>query len=145
MAVKEASGDLVQMGDVIKRVEKKDFSVLSGDDNLSLELIKMGGDGVVSVASNLFPHQMHKMISYALNGDFENAEKYNSWFSEFFKVCFIETNPIPIKTAMANMGFCKEIFRLPLCTADDDHKKVLTECVERMMKDIKEGKIDGIN
>ena len=122
VAVKEASGDLVQMEDVIKR----------------------GGNGVVSVASNLFPLQMKKMISSALSGDLESAEKYNSWFAEFFKVCFIETNPIPIKTAMAAMGFCKDIFRLPLCNPDDDHKKLIVECVNRMMNDIKEGK-DGNN
>ena len=144
VAVKEASGDLVQMEDVIKRVDKKGFSVLSGDDNLSIELIKRGGNGVVSVASNLFPLQMKKMISSALSGDLESAEKYNSWFAEFFKVCFIETNPIPIKTAMAAMGFCKDIFRLPLCNPDDDHKKLIVECVNRMMNDIKEGK-DGNN
>lgn len=132
-AVKEASGDLKQMGEVIKG-RRNGFSVLSGDDNLSLDLIKMGGDGVISVASNLFPKEMSEMISAALDKDLAKAEKINSWFSEFFKVCFIETNPIPIKTAMAYKGYCKELFRLPLCTLEkDEHRQSLISCIDRMI------------
>ncbi|HAL18031.1 MAG TPA: 4-hydroxy-tetrahydrodipicolinate synthase, partial [Spirochaetaceae bacterium] len=135
VAVKEASGDLSQMGNVI-RGRKAGFFVLSGDDNLSLELIKMHGDGVISVASNLFPAEMTQMVSAALSGDFVKAEKINSWFAEFFKVCFIETNPIPIKTAMAYKGFCKEIFRLPLCSLEnEEHRKSLISCIDRMIKE----------
>ena len=135
VAVKEASGDLNQMGNVI-RGRKPGFFVLSGDDNLSLELIKMHGDGVISVASNLFPAEMAQMVSAALSGDFAKAEKINSWFAEFFKVCFIETNPIPIKTAMAYKGFCKEIFRLPLCSLEkEEHRKSLISCIDKMIKE----------
>ncbi len=143
IAVKEASGDLEQMERVISS-KKKDFSVLSGDDNLSLPLIKKGGDGVISVASNLFPREMSRMIHLALDGHFEEAEKINSWFSQFFKVCFIETNPIPIKTAMAHFGFVNEIFRLPLCSLEkEEHRKLLFETIDSMMEDIKAGKING--
>ena len=141
VAVKEASGSLDQMSSVISTTEDE-FSVLSGDDNLTLDLIRRGGDGVISVASNLFPSEMVKMTHAALNGDFETAEKYNAWFSEFFKVCFAETNPIPIKTAMAKAGYCKEIFRLPLCTLEkEEHREHLFSVIDRMLEDKKEGRI----
>ena len=141
VAVKEASGSLDQMSDVISNTGEA-FSVLSGDDNLSLELIKRGGDGVISVASNLFPHEMARMTHAALDGNFEEAEKLNSWFEEFFKVCFVETNPIPIKTAMAKEGYCKEIFRLPLCTLEnEEHRARLYSVIDRMKKEKAEGKI----
>ena len=141
VAVKEASGSLDQMSCVISSTENE-FSVLSGDDNLTLDLIKRGGDGVISVASNLFPSEMVKMTHAALSGDFETAEKYNKWFSDFFKVCFVETNPIPIKTAMAKAGYCKEIFRLPLCTLEkEEHRTHLFSVIDRMMDDKKEGRI----
>ena len=141
VAVKEASGSIDQMSSVISTTEE-DFSVLSGDDNLTLDLIRKGGDGVISVASNLFPTEMVKMTHAALSGDYETAEKYNAWFSEFFKVCFVETNPIPIKTAMAKAGYCKEIFRLPLCTLEkEEHRPHLFGVIDRMMEDKKEGRI----
>ena len=141
VAVKEASGSIDQMSSVISTTEE-DFSVLSGDDNLTLDLIRKGGDGVISVASNLFPSEMVKMTHAALSGDYETAEKYNAWFSEFFKVCFVETNPIPIKTAMAKAGYCKEIFRLPLCTLEkEEHRTHLFGVIDRMMEDKKEGRI----
>ena len=128
VAVKEASGSLDQ--------------ILSGDDNLSLDLIKRGGDGVISVASNLFPAEMAKMVHLALEGKIEEAEKINAWFSEFFKVCFVETNPIPIKTAMAKEGYVKEIFRLPLCSLEkEEHRNSLYSIIDRMKEDIREGRI----
>lgn len=141
IAVKEASGNLEQMKDVIDRSSDR-LSVLSGDDNLSLELIKMGGDGVISVASNLFPKEMTRMIHSALEGRMLEAEKLNTWFSAFFKVCFVETNPIPIKTAMADFGYCREIFRLPLCTLEkEEHRKVLLDTIHKMKDDIENGRI----
>ena len=140
VAVKEASGSLEQMCSVIEG-RKNGFSVLSGDDNLSLDLIRNGGDGVISVASNLFPKQMHAMIQAALDGNWHEAERLNQWFSEFFRDCFIETNPIPIKTAMAHCGHCKELFRLPLCSLEkEEHRTKLLSTVDRMMSDIKEGR-----
>lgn len=141
VAVKEASGDMHQMCDVIAS-KKKGFSVLSGDDNLSLELIKNGGDGVISVASNIFPREMTEMIHAALDGNFEKADRLNAWFADFFKVCFIETNPIPIKTAMAYAGHCKEIFRLPICSLEkEEHRNALLSIVDKMLSDIREGRI----
>lgn len=138
-AVKEASGDVNQMIDVIKR-SPEDFTVLSGDDNLSLELIKNGGDGVISVASNLFPKTMIEMVHSALSGDWEKAESVETLLAPFFKTCFIETNPIPIKTAMAHYGHCKEIFRLPMCPLEkEEHREALIESTDRIFESVKKG------
>ncbi len=141
VAVKEASGSLEQMRAVISSTDD-DFMVLSGDDNLALDLLRMGGDGVVSVASNLFPAEMVRMIHAALESRWDEAERLGAWFSDFFSACFIETNPIPIKTAMARMGWCRESFRLPMCTLEsEEHRAMLFQIVDRMAEDSKEGRI----
>jgi len=125
IAVKEASGNLQQMKDVIAR-SPEDFSVLSGDDNLSLDLIEAGGDGVISVASNLLPSQMRSMIHAALDGNFTEARGWEKNLAPFFAACFCETNPIPIKTALAAYGWCLEQFRLPMCSLEDEqHRKLI--------------------
>ncbi len=123
--VKEASGDINQIKEVISR-KRKDFSVLSGDDSLTLDLIKAGGDGVISVSSNLVPDRIVAMVSAALSGDITEAEKRESELRELFKILFVETNPIPVKTAMAMAGQCSEVFRLPMCslTNDEDREKI---------------------
>lgn len=132
IAVKEASGSLDQMKQVIGR-NLDGFSVLSGDDNLSLDLIEAGGDGVISVASNLLPGMMSEMIHQALSGDQAGARAINDRLQDFFKACFLETNPIPIKTAMARYGWCMESFRLPLCTLEsEEHRTVLYEVLDAM-------------
>jgi 4-hydroxy-tetrahydrodipicolinate synthase len=129
-AVKEASGDLDQMKDVIAQ-SPDDFSVLSGDDNITLDLIKAGGDGVVSVASNMIPDKMVAMVNAALDGNFEEAEKINNSLAEFFKGEFIETNPIPIKAALAMQGKIQEAYRLPMCEMAAENKKTWREILEK--------------
>ena len=141
VAVKEASGSLDQMEEVIRTTDEN-FMVLSGDDNLALDLIRRGGDGVISVASNLFPHEMARMIHSALDGQWQEAERLGEWFAPFFSACFIETNPIPIKTAMAHMSWCRESFRLPLCTLEkEEHRQRLIDIVSRMAEEIEGGLI----
>lgn len=130
VAVKEASGDLNQMKEVIQSAPD-DFSVLCGDDGLTLELIKMGGHGVVSVAANALPKEMSQFVQHALDGDMETAEKEHEYLSEFFNKEFMETNPQPIKTALAMMGRCEEIFRLPMCTMSESNKEILREMMRR--------------
>lgn len=123
IAVKEASGDLAQMKAVIAR-SPGHFCVLSGDDNMAVDLVEAGGDGVISVASNLIPAQMVSMIHAALDGKIADARGWERNLSPFFASCFCETNPIPIKTAMAAYGWCKEEFRLPMCTLEkEEHRK----------------------
>ncbi|MFC1704931.1 4-hydroxy-tetrahydrodipicolinate synthase [Nanoarchaeota archaeon] len=120
-AVKEASGNLDQMKDVIAN-KPETFSVLSGDDGITLDLIKAGGQGVVSVASNMVPDRMVAMVSAALNGNMEEAEKLDQELQPFFEGEFMETNPIPIKLALAWKGMCQEAYRLPMCEMSDANK-----------------------
>lgn len=140
-AVKEASGNLEQMSDVISR-SPQNFTVFSGDDNLTLELIKRGGDGVISVASNLFPFEMAELTHAALDHDYEKAEKYNEILAPFFKACFLETNPIPIKSAMAHYGHCQEIFRLPMCPLESaSHREELIAACQSVIAAREKGDI----
>ncbi len=126
VGVKEASGDLVQIKEVINSVPK-DFSVLSGDDNLTLEVINLGGHGVISVASNIVPIEMLSLTNFALNGDLESALRVHFSLAPLFGVEFIETNPIPIKFMLSKKGFCKEVYRLPMCELRPESKtKVLS-------------------
>ena len=130
--VKEASGDLNQMKDVIAK-RPKGFSVLSGDDNMTLDLIKSGGDGVISVAANVVPDRMVAMVKAALDGNFEEAEKLNNALAPLFAAEFIETNPIPIKCMLALKGMCKETYRLPMCELRPENK----EKVKKVLQDLK--------
>jgi 4-hydroxy-tetrahydrodipicolinate synthase len=132
IAVKEASGNLDQMKDVIAN-RKEDFSVLSGDDNMTLDLIEAGGDGIISVAANIVPDKMVEMVHTALDGDIEKAREMEKELAELFKVEFIETNPIPIKTAASMMGYCEEVFRLPMCKFEkEEHREELKKVIEKL-------------
>lgn len=123
-AVKEASGDINQIRDVIKQ-SPDNFCVLSGDDGIVLDLIKSGGDGVISVASNMIPKEMSEFVSYALKKDMKNAEAFDKKLQPFFKAEFIETNPIPIKAALAMQGKIEEVYRLPLCEMGSKNREEL--------------------
>ncbi len=112
-AVKEASGSISQMMDVIDQIPK--LTALSGDDNMTLPLMAAGGKGVISVVSNLLPRMVSDMVGFALNGDFESARKLHYMLMPIFKGAFIETNPVPIKTAMRLAGMPAGRCRLPLC------------------------------
>ncbi|MFA6064336.1 MAG: 4-hydroxy-tetrahydrodipicolinate synthase [archaeon] len=131
VAVKEASGDLNQIKDVIAK--KPDyFCVLSGDDALTLDVIKAGGDGIISVVSNVIPKEVVELTSVALKGNYSLAEKLNEKLMPFFKMAFIETNPIPIKAMAVMKGMCKEIYRLPICELRPENRKK----VEQLMKEM---------
>lgn len=119
IAVKEASGDLGQMMDVIDS-KPKDFVVLSGDDNMAVPLTLMGGAGVISVASNIIPRYMCEMIGAARKGNVEKARTMHFELLPLFKGIFLETNPIPVKSCLAQMGLLKPVWRLPLCPPSDD-------------------------
>ncbi len=125
VGVKEASGSLEQMKNLIS-LRHDEFVVLCGDDNMTVDLIEAGGNGVVSVAANLIPRQMKEMVHEAIDGNIEQARGLENRLMPFFRACFIETNPIPIKTAMAMKGWCQESFRLPMCTlACKEHYDVI--------------------
>lgn len=113
VGVKEASGNISQMATILAAVPK-DFAVLSGDDGITLPLMALGGRGMISVASNEIPAEMAHIAKLANANDFAAArELHNRWFP-LMEVNFIETNPIPVKSALALMGLCEPVFRLPL-------------------------------
>ncbi|MDR1107085.1 MAG: 4-hydroxy-tetrahydrodipicolinate synthase [Treponema sp.] len=129
--VKEASGDLTQMGDVIREVKfplkakGKDFAVLSGDDAFTLPLAALGGDGVISVISNLVPAKVAALSRAALSGNFDEARRLHYELLPLIKAAFIETNPVPIKTAMGWAGLPSGPVRLPLGKLDPKNEAPL--------------------
>ena len=129
VAVKEASGDINQMQDVLNTLPKE-FDVLSGDDNMTFPLMKLGGKGVISVASNIIPNEIHNLAEYALKGDFKKAEELHNKLMPLFKGIFIETNPTPIKAALAMKGMIKESYRLPMCEMQPENKIKLKEILQ---------------
>jgi 4-hydroxy-tetrahydrodipicolinate synthase len=122
--VKEASGSLDQMSQVIGACGPR-FVVLSGDDNLTLPLMAVGGRGVISVVANLLPRETSDMVHAALEGDFKRAREQHHRLFPVFKAAFMETNPIPIKEAMAMAGMIEPEFRLPMCRMSDANRERL--------------------
>jgi 4-hydroxy-tetrahydrodipicolinate synthase len=114
VGVKEASGSLDQMTQVILACGP-DFSVLSGDDNLTLPLMSVGGRGVISVIANFVPRETAEMTHAALAGDWKLARELHLKLFPLSRAAFMETNPIPVKEAMAMMGMLEPEFRLPMC------------------------------
>jgi 4-hydroxy-tetrahydrodipicolinate synthase len=113
IAVKEASGNMTQMAEICGSVPD-DFIVLSGDDALTLPLMAIGGRGIISVASNEIPAEMSRMVELAERGDFAGARALHTTLLPLLMVNFIESNPIPVKSAMASMGLLEEVYRLPM-------------------------------
>lgn len=113
VAVKEASGNIQQMVEICRAVPD-DFLVLSGDDALTLPLMAVGGRGLISVASNEIPAEMVKMVEAAERGDYLAARHVHSRILPLMLGNFVESNPGPVKFAMAAMGLCEEVFRLPM-------------------------------
>jgi 4-hydroxy-tetrahydrodipicolinate synthase len=113
VGVKEASGNITQMAEICGSVPD-DFIVLSGDDALTLPLMAIGGRGVISVASNEIPSEMSRMVELAEDGDFTGARALHKRLLPLLMVNFIESNPIPVKSAMASMGLLDEVYRLPM-------------------------------
>jgi 4-hydroxy-tetrahydrodipicolinate synthase len=113
VGVKEASGNMGQICDIARSVPD-DFILLSGDDALTLPIMSVGGHGVISVASNGLPAEMARMVELAEAGDFAGARLLHNTLMPFMTVNFVESNPIPIKAAMAMMGLLEDRYRLPL-------------------------------
>lgn len=132
VGVKEASGDLEQIKSVCEQ-RPDNFVVLSGDDNITFQIIKdYSADGVISVTSNIVPEKMIEMVNKTLNGEIEEAEKINKELEPLFKNLFIETNPIPVKYAAYEMGLCENIYRLPMCEIGEEHGKQVKDLLKEM-------------
>jgi 4-hydroxy-tetrahydrodipicolinate synthase len=122
--VKEASGSLDQMSQVIAACGPG-FSVLSGDDNITLPLMAIGGHGVISVIANILPRETADMVHAALEGDIKRARELHYRLFPMARAAFLETNPIPIKEAMAMAGMLEPEFRLPMCRMSDANRETL--------------------
>jgi 4-hydroxy-tetrahydrodipicolinate synthase len=130
IGIKEASGSITQQMEVL-HVVPPNFRVLSGDDAFTFPLMALGGAGVISVVSNEIPRQMTNLTHLLLEGKYDEARKLNASLLPLMQVNFIETNPIPVKAALAMMGKIKEVYRLPMCAMKPENRakleKVLAE------------------
>ena len=113
VAVKEASGNIAQMANVLHEVPAS-FTVLSGDDAVTIPLMALGGRGIISVVANQIPGEMTQLAQACLRGDFETARKIQARYLPLMNVNFVESNPIPVKAAMALMGLLEPVYRLPM-------------------------------
>lgn len=128
VGIKEASGNLSQMSDVIAACGDR-FVVLSGDDALTLPLMAVGGKGVISVTANVAPSETAEMVSAALKGDWDRARRTHYRLLPLSNAMFLETNPIPVKAALAMMGRCADELRLPLTTISEGPKAQLRQAM----------------
>ncbi|KAA6347282.1 4-hydroxy-tetrahydrodipicolinate synthase [termite gut metagenome] len=130
IAIKEASGNITQMDDIIKN-KPADFNVISGDDGITFPLITLGAIGVISVIGNAFPREFSRMTRLALQGDFANALTIHHKFTELFNLLFIDGNPAGVKSMLSAMGMIENKLRLPLVptriTTFEAIRKVLNE------------------
>ena len=113
VAIKEASGNITQMDDIIKN-KPKDFMVISGDDGITFPLITLGAVGVISVLGNAFPREFSRMVRLALEGDYANALLIHHKFTELFELLFVDGNPAGVKSILSSMGYIRNRLRLPL-------------------------------
>lgn len=113
IAVKEASGNITQMDDIIKN-KPKDFNVISGDDGITFPLIILGAIGVISVIGNAFPREFSRMVRLALAGDYDSARTIHHRFTELFSLLFVDGNPAGVKSMLSMMGLVENRLRLPL-------------------------------
>ena len=130
VGIKEATGSVRRTTEILEKVDKEDFSVLSGDDFIVYPLICVGAKGVISVVSNILPSKMAQLVNAALEGKYEEARKLHYELQPACRAMFLETNPIPVKTALAMMGKIKEEIRLPLCRMSEANRKKLEEVLK---------------
>jgi 4-hydroxy-tetrahydrodipicolinate synthase len=128
VGIKEASGNLSQMSDVIAACGDR-FVVLSGDDALTLPLMAIGGKGVISVTANVAPAETADMVNAALKGDWDRARRVHYRLLPLSNAMFLETNPIPVKAALAMMGRCADELRLPLVPMSEAPRAQLRQAV----------------
>ncbi|MFQ5834697.1 MAG: 4-hydroxy-tetrahydrodipicolinate synthase, partial [bacterium] len=130
VGIKEASGDMDQVSSIVS-LSNPDFSVLSGNDSHTLPILSLGGVGVISVLANVLPGEMSQMVDAYLKGEIGKAKELHYQTYSLSRAMFIETNPLPIKTAMARLGMIEPEWRLPL----DGMKKENEERLEKALAD----------
>ncbi len=122
VGVKEASGDLAQISDILGH-RPEHLAVYAGDDEMALPVLMLGGNGVISVVSNVIPELFCEMIGAGLNGEFGKARRLHFKLLSAMRACFYETNPIPVKTVLGAMGMIEPHLRLPLVAVTDENRK----------------------
>ncbi len=131
VGVKEASGNMTQMCEVVRLVPET-FIVLSGDDALTLPLMAVGGRGIISVAANIVPGQMSRMVEAAERGDYQTARAEHQRLMRLMLVNFVESNPIPVKAAMAMLGLLEESYRLPMGPPSESSRLKIADALAEM-------------
>ena len=125
-AVKEASVNINQIMELIA-CRPANFSVMTGEDQLILPFMALGGDGVISVAANQVPAEIKKLLTEIREGNLEEARDINNRLRKLFSLNFIESNPVPVKYSLSLMGMIKEVYRLPLVPLQQEHKNTMRE------------------
>ncbi len=128
IGIKEASGSVTQQMEVLSRVPAT-FRVLSGDDAFTFPLMALGGAGIISVVSNEIPRQMTRLAHLMLDGSFAEARKLHFQLLPLMQANFIETNPIPVKAALAMMGMIEEVYRLPMVPMKPENRAKLEKAL----------------
>ena len=123
--IKEASGNLQQLADVIEALQDRSCTILAGDDSLALPAIALGAHGVMSVLGNLFPHKMRALIDAAIKGNLHQARTLHYELKSIMQACFVETNPVPIKYMMAKTISMNDTVRLPLAPLTDKSRALI--------------------
>ena len=131
IGIKEASGDLSYVAKIAKYANEN-FAIYSGNDDVILPVLSMGGSGVISVLANVMPKETHDMVMSYLNGDTKGALEEQLRLMNLINNLFIEVNPIPVKEAMNLMGMNVGGFRLPLCEMEDEHREILRESMAKV-------------
>ena len=131
VGIKEASGNVSQMAAILNAVPD-DFIVLSGDDAITLPVISLGGSGVISVVSNEIPAEMTRLTRLALQGDFAGAREIHRRYHPLMEINFVESNPIPVKAAMAEMGLLEPVWRLPLVAPKAENQARIRAVLEAL-------------
>lgn len=129
VGVKEAGGDLALVQKA-RDLCPEDFAIWSGNDDETAPMMLLGGRGVISVAANIMPREMHELASACLAGDFVSAGKMQLRLRKLCEALFWEVNPIPVKTALAMMGYCREVFRSPMCEMEPENREKLRGVLE---------------
>ena len=124
VAVKEASGNISAIAELIAECGDY-FDIYSGNDDQIVPIMSLGGKGVISVLSNVMPRETHDLCNLCLNGNYKDAAEMQLKYLKLINTLFCEVNPVPVKTAMAAIGYCTEEMRLPLCEMDDANKEKL--------------------
>lgn len=129
IGIKEAGGSVDRVSAIVTQCN---ITVLSGDDSLTLPMMAVGAKGVISVASNIIPGPMKILINHALAGRLEEAKQLHLKYYPLFRDLFIDTNPVPVKSALAMMGLIEEVYRLPLCEMSTVNRQKLRETLKQV-------------